>query len=138
MMMEGLVCWVLTGFMFLIFCFFNLLQSTNAQDREGCRNLHQGNESARVFEIRSGKRCYSLTTVKDQDYLIRGSFPVVETEGDEFDSSFTVSVGTTPVGEDSLSSEAVVVEGILLALNKYKTIPNNVNTTVPLLPLPTM
>ncbi|KAK8717387.1 hypothetical protein V6N13_044658 [Hibiscus sabdariffa] len=148
MMMEGLVCWVLTSFMFLIFCFFNLLQSTNAQgflniaccaessftdknlswipddqwftDRKGCRNLHQGNETARVFEITSGKICYSLTTVKDQDYLIRGSFPVVETEGAEFDSSFTVLIGTTPVGVvDSLLSEAVVVEGIFRAPNNY-------------------
>ncbi|GMI68735.1 Salt Induced Malectin-like domain-containing Protein1 [Hibiscus trionum] len=147
-MMEGLVCGVLTSFMFLIFCFFNLLQSTNAQgflniaccaessftdknlswipddqwftDRKGCRNLHQGNERARVFEIKSGKRCYSLRTVKDHDYLIRGSFPVVETEGAEFDSSFTVSIGTTPVGVvDSLSSEALVVEGIFRAPNNY-------------------
>ncbi|KAK8673876.1 hypothetical protein V6N13_112185 [Hibiscus sabdariffa] len=148
MMMEGLVCWVLTSFMFLIFCFFNLLQSTNAQgflniaccaessftdknlswipddqwftDRKGCRNLHQGSETTRVFEITSGKRCYSLTTVKDQDYLIRGSFPVVETEGADFDSSFTVSIGTTPVGVvDLLSLEAVVVEGIFRALKNY-------------------
>ncbi|KAK9012853.1 hypothetical protein V6N11_040885 [Hibiscus sabdariffa] len=89
-------------------------------DRKGCRNLHQGNETARVFEITSGKICYSLTTVKDQDYLIRGSFPVVETEGAEFDSSFTVLIGTTPVGVvDSLLSEAVVVEGIFRAPNNY-------------------
>ncbi|KAL4375981.1 hypothetical protein GQ457_02G008750 [Hibiscus cannabinus] len=134
--------------MFLIFCFFNLLQSTNAQgflniaccaessftdknlswipddqwftDRKDCRNLHQGSEITRVFEITSGKRCYSLTTVNDQDYLIRGSFPVVETEGADFDSSFTVSIGTTPVGVvDSLPSEAVVVEGIFRALKNY-------------------
>ncbi|KAK9038659.1 hypothetical protein V6N11_023515 [Hibiscus sabdariffa] len=89
-------------------------------DRKGCRNLHQGSETTRVFEITSGKRCYSLTTVKDQDYLIRGSFPVVETEGADFDSSFTVSIGTTPVGVvDLLSLEAVVVEGIFRALKNY-------------------
>ncbi|KAE8676586.1 Nodulation receptor kinase [Hibiscus syriacus] len=144
MMMEGLICWVLTSFMFLIFCFFNLFQSTNAQeflniaccaessftdkslswipddqwftDRKSCRNLHQGNERARAFEIESGKRCYSLTTVKDQDYLVRGSFPV----GAEFNSSFTVSIGTTPLGVvDSLSSEASVAEGIFRAPNIY-------------------
>ncbi|KAF3974687.1 hypothetical protein CMV_001986 [Castanea mollissima] len=51
-------------------------------DRTGCRNEtkaavnnDQGYNKTRVFNIPdlpdSGKRCYNLTTVKDQDYLVR-------------------------------------------------------------------
>ncbi|KAM3709011.1 hypothetical protein ACJW31_02G140700 [Castanea mollissima] len=54
-------------------------------DRTGCRNEtkaavnnDQGYNKTRVFNIPdlpdSGKRCYNLTTVKDQDYLVRGTF----------------------------------------------------------------
>ncbi|KAB1998408.1 hypothetical protein ERO13_D12G080401v2 [Gossypium hirsutum] len=146
-MMEGLVYWILTCFVFSIVCFFNIVQSTNAQgflsiaccvqssftdknltwipddqwftNRKGCKNLNQGNQSARIFEIEWGKRCYSLPTVKDQDYLVRGSFPVVETEGAaEFESSFTVSIGSTPLSVVNSSAD-LVVEGIFRAANSY-------------------
>ena len=83
-------------------------------DRKSCKNLNQDNERARIFDIESGKRCYSLTTIKDQDYLIRGSFPADETEGDQLDSLFTVSIGVTPLGLVN-SSEDLVVEGLFSA-----------------------
>ncbi|KAE8704828.1 Nodulation receptor kinase [Hibiscus syriacus] len=60
-------------------------------NRKSCRNLHQGNERARGF--------------------VPG--------GEEFDSSFTVSIGTTPLGVVDSSSEASVVEGIFQAPNIY-------------------
>lgn len=83
-------------------------------DRKGCNNLNQGKESARIFNIKSGKRCYSLTTVKNQDYLIRGSFPAGETEG----TQFTVSISVTPLGLVN-SLEDLVVEGIFRAADSY-------------------
>ncbi|XVF59146.1 hypothetical protein PTKIN_Ptkin07bG0252300 [Pterospermum kingtungense] len=87
-------------------------------DTKSCKNLNQGNERARIFNIESGKRCYSLRTVKDQDYLIRGSFPAAETEGSQLDSQFTVSIGVTPLGLVN-SSEELVVEGIFRAADSY-------------------
>ncbi|XWS45056.1 hypothetical protein CRYUN_Cryun15aG0103900 [Craigia yunnanensis] len=87
-------------------------------DRKSCKNLNQGNERARIFEIESGKRCYSLTTVKNQDYLIRGSFPAGETEVAQLDSLFTVSIGVTPLGLVN-SFKDLVVEGIFRAADSY-------------------
>ncbi|XVF15329.1 hypothetical protein REPUB_Repub09cG0142500 [Reevesia pubescens] len=148
-MMEGLFSWILRCLVFLILCFFLLLQSTGAQgflsiacctkssftdkslfwipddqwftDRKSCKNLNQGNERVRIFDIESGKRCYSLPTIKDEDYLIRGSFPVGKTEGAQFDSLFSVSIGVTQVGQVN-SSEDLVVEGIFRAADSYTDI----------------
>ncbi|XVE86902.1 hypothetical protein DITRI_Ditri18aG0073000 [Diplodiscus trichospermus] len=146
MMMEGLVNWVSRCLVFLILCFFILLPSSSAQgflsiaccakssftdksllwipddqwftDRKGCKNLNQGNKRARIFDIESGKRCYSLTTIQDQDYLIRGSFPVAEIKGTKLNSLFSVSIGVTTLGLVN-SSEDLVVEGIFRAADSY-------------------
>ncbi|XVF17412.1 hypothetical protein REPUB_Repub10bG0120100 [Reevesia pubescens] len=146
MMMEGLVYWILRCLVFFILCLFVLLPSTSSQDflsiaccaessftyksltwipddqwftdRKSCKNLNQGNVRVRIFDIKSGKRCYSLTTIKDQDYLIRGSFPVDEIEGAQLDSLFSVSIGVTPLGLVN-SLEYSVVEGIFQATDSY-------------------
>ncbi|XVE83021.1 hypothetical protein DITRI_Ditri16bG0053100 [Diplodiscus trichospermus] len=87
-------------------------------DRKSCKKLNQGNERARVFDIQSGKRCYSLPTSRSQDYLIRGSFPADETDGAQLDSLFSVSIGVTPLGLVN-SLEDLVVEGIFRAVDSY-------------------
>ncbi|XP_021274644.1 nodulation receptor kinase-like [Herrania umbratica] len=146
-MMEELVYGALRRcYVFFILCFVILLPSISAQgflsiaccaessftnnsihwvpddqwfrDRKSCSNLNKGNERARIFDIESGKRCYSLATIKDQDYLIRGSFPVGETEGAQLDSLFGVSIGVTPLHLVN-SSEGSVVEGIFQAADSY-------------------
>ncbi|OMO56334.1 hypothetical protein CCACVL1_26622 [Corchorus capsularis] len=146
MMMEVLAHWILRCLVFLILCFFILVPSTSAEDflsiaccaessytdkslvwvpddqwfkdKKTCRNLNPGNERARIFDIKSGKICYNLPTIKDQDYLIRGSFPAGETKGTKLDSVFNVSIGVTPLALVN-SLEDFVVEGIFRAVDSY-------------------
>lgn len=67
---------------------------------------------ARVFDTKPSPTCYTLTTVKDQEYLIRASFPSGGRAGPE--ASFYVVVGETVVGLVD-SAEDAVVEGVFRA-----------------------
>lgn len=75
---------------------------------------------ARVFRTHSGKKwCYNLTTIKDRDYLIRGTFlhglslnPLVYT-------LFNVSLSATSISQVNSSDDSSVVEGIFRASTHY-------------------
>lgn len=73
-----------------------------------------GYNEARIFNIASGKRCYTLPTTKGEDYLIRGTFLSGATEH----SSFGVSVGVTVISLVS-SSEDSDVEGLFKASSNH-------------------
>lgn len=73
-----------------------------------------GYNEARIFNIASGKRCYTLPTTKGEDYLIRGTFLSGATEY----SSFGVSVGVTVISLVS-SSQDSEVEGLFRASSNY-------------------
>nr|CAK32638.1 putative symbiosis receptor-like kinase [Datisca glomerata]CAP62376.1 symbiosis receptor-like kinase [Datisca glomerata] len=90
-------------------------------DRTNCTNItkltvnNADDERSRIFEIDSGKRCYNLTTLKDQEYLIRGTFLGSYSNSSEV-TSFTVYVGVTPLDLVHLSLE---VEGVFVAKKNY-------------------
>nr|CAD22012.1 nodulation receptor kinase [Vicia hirsuta] len=86
-------------------------------DKSSCRQIpeillsHRSNVNFRLFDIDEGKRCYSLPTIKDQVYLIRGTFPF-----DSVNSSFYVSIGATELGEVTSSRlEDLEIEGVFKA-----------------------
>lgn len=94
-------------------------------DRTSCRNItkpvqnYTGYDKARFFSTRLGKKwCYNLTTIKDQEYLIRGTF----LDGDSLQAPsstlFNVSIGATIISLVN-SSDDVEVEGIFKATNEY-------------------
>jgi hypothetical protein len=85
-------------------------------NRAGC--LHEGYAKARIFKIDSGKRCYRLTSTKEQDYLVRGTFLFVDSMRTTSDTSFDVLVGVTGISRVS-SSEDSEVEGIFRATKDY-------------------
>nr|AAY22388.1 symbiosis receptor-like kinase [Tropaeolum majus] len=93
-------------------------------DKQGCRNFappvanYTGYKKARIFAIDSGKRCYNLPTIKDQDYLIRGSFLFGDSLSSPFGTSFNVLVGVTPIARVS-TSDKLEVEGIFRANRDY-------------------
>lgn len=79
---------------------------------------HTNYQWARVFHSELGKRwCYNLTTLIDQDYLVRGTFVF----GDSFQSpvssfSYNVSIGVTPISTVDSNKD---VEGVFRASNDY-------------------
>ncbi|KAL5755226.1 hypothetical protein ACOSP7_023446 [Xanthoceras sorbifolium] len=93
-------------------------------DRTGCYNITRPVVNNKVygkvrdFENGSGKRCYNLEIVKDQQYLIRGTFLYGDTVRTPLVSTFDVTVGVTPISLVN-SSEDSVVEGIFRAINPY-------------------
>ncbi|WJX61770.1 hypothetical protein P8452_46828 [Trifolium repens] len=90
-------------------------------DKRSCRQIpeivlsHRSNENVRLFDIDEGKRCYKLSTIKDQVYLIRGIFPF-----DSSNSSFYVSIGVTEIGEVRSSGlQDFEIEGVFKATKDY-------------------
>lgn len=86
-------------------------------DKSNCRQIpeillsHRSNITFRLFDIDEGKRCYNLPTIKDQVYLIRGTFPF-----DSVNTSFYVSIGATELGEVTSSRlEYLEIEGVFRA-----------------------
>ncbi|XP_050205737.1 nodulation receptor kinase-like isoform X2 [Mercurialis annua] len=73
-----------------------------------------GYDKVGVFYSNSGKRCYGLPTIKNQDYLIRANFLYGDLVGSALDVLIDISkVSTTKSSEDSQ------VEGIFKANGKY-------------------
>lgn len=93
-------------------------------DKKDCRAItrpavnNKFYDRVRDFGIDSGKRCYNLSTIKGQDYLIRGTFLYRDTLETPLISSFNVLVGVTPISLVN-STEDSVVEGIFKAANDY-------------------
>ncbi|XP_077234062.1 nodulation receptor kinase-like [Tasmannia lanceolata] len=75
---------------------------------------------ARIFSIDSGNKwCYNLTTIREHDYLIRGTFlhgPSLRTSTDVF---FDVLIGTTKITQVNSSVDDLEVEGVFRATNGY-------------------
>ncbi|CAN6542051.1 unnamed protein product [Malus baccata var. baccata] len=68
--------------------------TTSCYTRAQSEADYSGYNRSRVFYQNSGqKRCYKLSTEKDEDYLIRATFLF----GHIWGSSFSVSVGVTPI-----------------------------------------
>ncbi|KAF5454335.1 hypothetical protein F2P56_024008 [Juglans regia] len=95
-------------------------------NRTGCRSVveeglgnHEGYVmKARIFTIDSGKRCYNLTTIEEQDYLVRATFLFADSLNITLDTSFDVLVGVTPIGRVN-SSKNLEVEGIFRAAKDH-------------------
>ncbi|KAL9461143.1 hypothetical protein AB3S75_004189 [Citrus x aurantiifolia] len=93
-------------------------------DKKDCRTItrpavnNKFYDRVRDFGIDSGKRCYNLSTINGQDYLIRGTFLYGDALETPLISSFNVLVGVTPIGLVN-STEDSVVEGIFKAANDY-------------------
>lgn len=96
-------------------------------DRSNCQDLTSraaqnntvGYGRVRIFssQIGNNKWCYNLTTVKNQDYLIRGTFISEGTPSKSF-FSFNVMIGTTLIGTVN-SSFDTEVEGVFKATGDY-------------------
>lgn len=95
-------------------------------DRRNCRNISKpvvnyvGYNKVRTFRtcLKSGEWCYNLTTIKGEDYLIRGYFLFGDSLRQGSTSSFNVSIGTTIISRVK-SSDDTEVEGIFRATNEY-------------------
>lgn len=95
-------------------------------NRKGCRDeviteawkKRKDYGKARIFNIDSGKRCYRLTTFKEQDYLVRGTFLFGNLLRTTLDTSFDVLVGVTGISRVN-SSEDSEVEGIFRAAKDH-------------------
>ncbi|THG12137.1 hypothetical protein TEA_013903 [Camellia sinensis var. sinensis] len=92
-------------------------------DRFTCQDIVRpvkndtGYNKARFFNSRFGNKwCYNLTTVKNQDYLIRGTFRYGDLLGIPPGSSFNVLIGVTPIGTVNSVYETEV-EAIFRATN---------------------
>ncbi|XP_060970362.1 nodulation receptor kinase-like [Cannabis sativa] len=89
-------------------------------DKTGCQKITKatGYDETRIFNIDfSGKRCYSLETIKGQDYLIRGTFLY---NGDTvLKQSFSILVGVTNISQVNFPKELEVVEGVFRATKRY-------------------
>ncbi|KAG6646933.1 hypothetical protein CIPAW_07G042800 [Carya illinoinensis] len=96
-------------------------------DRTGCRSVveeglgnHEGHVmKARILTIDSGKRCYNLTTIEEQDYLVKATFPFADSLNITLDTSFDVLVGVTPIGLVNSSNKHLEVEGIFRAAKDH-------------------
>ncbi|XAR51454.1 Non-specific serine/threonine protein kinase [Bertholletia excelsa] len=72
-------------------------------------------DKARIFNSQTNKKwCYNLPTVKNHDYLIRGTFLSGDQHGTSSNSSFNVFVGATRIGTVN-SVNGIEVEGIFKA-----------------------
>ncbi|CAN1348825.1 Nodulation receptor kinase, partial [Linum perenne] len=79
---------------------------------------YTGNDRVRYFYIdNSEKRCYSLPTTQDRDYLIRGTFPSDKSVG-SLGSTFDVLVGVTPISLVD-SSGGSQVEAVFRAAEQH-------------------
>nr|ABY90094.1 receptor kinase [Casuarina glauca] len=94
-------------------------------DSTGCRQelgeaylMKKNYGRARVFNITSGKRCYNLTTIEKQDYLVRGTFLFGDSLRTTSDTSFDVLLGLTGVSRVN-TSEDIEVEVIFRATKDY-------------------
>ncbi|CAI0405382.1 unnamed protein product [Linum tenue] len=96
-------------------------------DETGCQNIARassdnyttGHDKVRYFYLgNSEKRCYSLPTTPDRDYLIRGTFPFSNSVVGSVSSTFDVLVGVTPIDLVDSSGESQV-EGIFRATDQY-------------------
>ncbi|KAL7255894.1 hypothetical protein ACSBR1_009935 [Camellia fascicularis] len=94
-------------------------------DRFTCQDIVRpvkndtGYNKARFFNSRFGNKwCYNLTTVKNQDYLIRGTFRYGDLQGIPPGSFFNVLIGVTPIGTVNSVYETEV-EAIFRATNDY-------------------
>ncbi|PON97099.1 Receptor-like kinase [Trema orientale] len=93
-------------------------------DKTGCQKItraaatYTGYNETRIFDVDfSGKRCYSLDTLKGQDYLIRGTFLYY---GDTIlKTSFSISVGVTEISQVKYSPKDLEVEGVFRANKSY-------------------
>ncbi|GMP27534.1 hypothetical protein CsSME_00003481 [Camellia sinensis var. sinensis] len=92
-------------------------------DRFTCQDIVRpvkndtGYNKARFFNSRFGNKwCYNLTTVKNQDYLIRGTFRYGDLQGIPAGSSFNVLIGVTLIGTVNSVYETEV-EAIFRATN---------------------
>ncbi|KAK3012602.1 hypothetical protein RJ639_009602 [Escallonia herrerae] len=99
----------------------NISWTTDANwypDHRNCQDITPSDteyDKARVFGSHLGSKwCYNLTTSKDQDYLIRGTFLSGSLPG----TLFNVLIGVTPVGLVN-SSDDTEVEGVFKATNDY-------------------
>ncbi|KAE9449528.1 hypothetical protein C3L33_18582, partial [Rhododendron williamsianum] len=94
---------------------------SNCQDvtSRAAENNTVGYGRVRIFssQIENNKWCYNLTTVKNQDYLIRGTFISGGTPSKSF-FSFNVMIGTTLIGTVN-SSFDTEVEGVFKATGDY-------------------
>ncbi|KAI8534579.1 hypothetical protein RHMOL_Rhmol10G0101500 [Rhododendron molle] len=94
---------------------------SNCQDvtRRAAQNNTVGYGRVRIFSSQTGnnKWCYNLTTVKNQDYLIRGTF-ISEGTPSKSVFSFNVLIGTTLIGTVN-SSFDTEVEGVFKAAGDY-------------------
>ncbi|CAN0865058.1 Nodulation receptor kinase [Linum grandiflorum] len=80
---------------------------------------YTGNDRVRFFYIEnSEKRCYSLTTTQDRDYLIRGTFPSGKSVG-SVGSTFDVLVGVTPISLVKSSGGYTRVEAVFRATEQH-------------------
>lgn len=91
--------------------------NTSCHDITGEAVNYRGYDKVRIFNIDSGKRCYNLTTTKDQEYLIRGTFLFGDSVK-SLGSSFDVLIGLTSITQVN-SSEDLKVEGIFRATNQH-------------------
>lgn len=76
-------------------------------------------DRARVFSSSLGNKwCYNLTTRKDQNYLIRGTFTAGELQRKPPGTIFDVLIDVTSIALVKSSDDAVV-EGVFKATNDY-------------------
>ncbi|GMP67839.1 hypothetical protein CsSME_00027694 [Camellia sinensis var. sinensis] len=94
-------------------------------DRLTCQDIVRpvkkdtGYNKAWFFNSRFGNKwCYNLTTVKNQDYLIRGTFRYGDLQGIPPGSFFNVLIGVAPIGTMNSVYETEV-EAIFQATNDY-------------------
>jgi hypothetical protein len=94
-------------------------------DRTGCRNESkpvvntEAYNKSRLFNIDSGKRCYNLTTIENEDYLVRGTFLFGDELSTTLDTSFNVLVGASTISLVMSSSKDMEVEGIFRATENH-------------------
>ncbi|KAI4328102.1 hypothetical protein L6164_020487 [Bauhinia variegata] len=92
-------------------------------DRTSCRHItkpvinYTSYDRARAFHIDKGKRCFNLSTVKDQVYLLRGRFLIDESSREPLDSPFKVSIGVTLLGV--VEPQDLEIEGVFRATKNY-------------------
>ncbi|KAK9110953.1 hypothetical protein Scep_018472 [Stephania cephalantha] len=110
-----------------------LLQSAYAQEgiirnNGKCENIttapvkDNSYDTARIFGTSStgSKWCYNLTTIKSEDYLIRGTFINGISSDTTPDTVFDVSISATIIGQvNSSSTDLLEVEGVLRATDNY-------------------
>ncbi|KAL3525533.1 hypothetical protein ACH5RR_013905 [Cinchona calisaya] len=94
------------------------------RDNRNCEDIRPGQEDtsynrSRVFKSDVGNKwCYNLTTKRNQDYLVRGTFLSGDLQRNPPGSVFNVSVDATVIGLVN-SSDDSKVEGIFKATKDY-------------------